>query len=123
MLGYEFYRIDSATGRPVEFLLDPSPDAVRNYWAKLEDLAYDIHELLKMLRAGRETAPREPTATVFVAETTSDLHGRTRSDLPRSPPARLPRAPRPAAAAARRRDRDRRLELPGPIREIGRAHV
>jgi hypothetical protein len=73
VLGYEFYRIDSATGRPVEFLLDPSPDAVRNYWAKLEDLAYDIHELLKMLRAGRETAPREPTATVFVAETTSDL--------------------------------------------------
>ncbi len=44
LLGYEFYQVDQATGRPREFLLDSRDEALRNYWAKLEDVAYDIHE-------------------------------------------------------------------------------
>jgi len=71
LLGYEFYRIDEATGRPREFLLDASQEALRQYWAKLEDLAFDIHNLLKTLRYGRTSV--QPGASVFLAETTSDV--------------------------------------------------
>lgn len=67
LLGYEFYQMDPA-GRPREFLRDLGEDASRNYWAKLEDLAYDIHELLKALRTPAADSPR-----IYLAETTSTL--------------------------------------------------
>ena len=44
----EFFQLDQS-GRPREFLLDPAPDAAKNYWSKVEDLAYDIHNLLKKI--------------------------------------------------------------------------
>ncbi len=53
VLDYEFYHFDDATGRAREFLLDPSQDAWRQYWAKFDDLVYDIHSLLKDLREAR----------------------------------------------------------------------
>jgi hypothetical protein len=77
LLGYEFYQVDQATGRPREFLLDSRDEALRDYWAKLEDVAYDIHEMLKTIRAGGAggSAPPAPTSgkSVYVAESTSGL--------------------------------------------------
>ena len=77
LLGYEFYQVDQATGRPREFLLDSRDEALRNYWAKLEDVAYDIHEMLKTMRVRHAGAahPSPPASgmSVYVAETTSGL--------------------------------------------------
>jgi hypothetical protein len=74
MLGYEFYRVDAETGRVRE--LDPAkdPEAQRDFWMKIDDVAYDLSALLQSLHeAGLGCAAAEPTATVFVAEVTSDV--------------------------------------------------
>ena len=71
LLGYEFFEVDPQTGRPREFMgfgREPNPE----YWAKLDDLAYDIRQLLELLKS--EQPPPAPTGvTVYLAETTSDL--------------------------------------------------
>ncbi len=46
LLSYEFYEIDQA-GRPHEFNKIFGSDWARKYWAKLDDLAYDISQLLE----------------------------------------------------------------------------
>ena len=76
-LGYEFYRLDQ-NGRPRELPdWDPEPDAEKRYLARLDDLAYDLHLLLKEMKAReREDPVQEPAApekTIYVAETTRDL--------------------------------------------------
>src|SRR5262249_59720965 len=46
------------------------------YWTKLEDLAYDIRQLLDMVKTQNTgSSPRAPSSgiTVYLAETTSDL--------------------------------------------------
>lgn len=77
LLGYEFFQVDSATGRPVEFRTEFGPEAKRNYLVRLYDLAYEITELLKQLQHSNNESlqPNIPPATqpVFLAETTSDL--------------------------------------------------
>jgi len=77
VLGYEFYQLDPASGRPREFLLDLGPEASKNYWSKLEDLAYDIHGLLKKLQGERGVSVAERPSSgpvVYLAEATSDLN-------------------------------------------------
>lgn len=74
LLGYEFYEIDSETGRPHEFMGfggDPAPE----YWEKLEDLAQDIRELLYILkiRQDGQPSPASSGVAVYLAETTYDL--------------------------------------------------
>jgi len=82
LLGYEFYEIDRTTGRPREFRQDAGPNADRNYWAKLEDLAFDISQLLvRMAKPPEEPGAQEGVTlgpvpagtTIYLAETTSDL--------------------------------------------------
>src|SRR5262249_50658034 len=75
LLGYEFYRTDDR-GRPRELPdRDPNPGAEEAYRARLDDVAYDAHSLLKELRGGAAplAAPATPTKTVYLAETTADL--------------------------------------------------
>lgn len=85
LLGYEFFELDRDSGRPRELGPRFGPDAERQYWARLEDLAYDIRDLLAELESSSpQQASTGPTAapdgaktasgrTVYLAETTHDL--------------------------------------------------
>lgn len=75
LLGYEFYQFDPTTGKPREFL-NSGPHIDVNYWAKLDDLAYDIFQLLETLGSEKPGAARPeppPRGVVYLAETTLDL--------------------------------------------------
>ena len=80
MLGYEFYQFDSVTGVPREFIFNSGSNLEINYWNKLNDLAYDIYQLLEELKErSNESNPTDVTAaapgvTVYLAETTLDLN-------------------------------------------------
>jgi len=74
LLGYEFYEMDADTGKPREYRIEFGTEAKQNYLTKLYDLAYEITELLKVIKvtdASKEAST--PSETVFLAETTSDL--------------------------------------------------
>jgi hypothetical protein len=80
LLGYEFYH----EGR--EFHLNPDPTAEKRYLAKLDDLAKDIHLVLKQLNPTSPAAPPSPmldgNKRVYLAWTTSDLN-ESRDDIRR----------------------------------------
>ena len=84
MLGYEFFQVDPETGRPHE--IDPvtDPETKRQYWARINDLAYDLSEMLALFEElGKATggngtasgfsAPTEEKGCVFLADATHDL--------------------------------------------------
>jgi len=74
LLGYEFFRIDPETGKVRELDEIFGPEAQKEFWIKLDDLAHDICNLLEVVEAPQAAAPSTKTsATVFLAETTSDL--------------------------------------------------
>ena len=74
LLGYEFFKVDPETGRVREMDQIFGPEAQRDFWLKLDDLAHDICYLLEML-AAPDASPASPPMGhgVFLAETTSDL--------------------------------------------------
>ena len=72
LLGYEFFNIDPESGRIREMDEIFGPEAERDFWIKLDDLAHDICALLELLRAP-EAGVERPGGAVFLAETTSDL--------------------------------------------------
>jgi predicted CoA-binding protein len=74
VLGYEFFKIDPDSGRIRELNEIFGPEAQRDFWLKLDDLAHDICNLLEKLENPHEsiTSPASGQA-VFLAETTSDL--------------------------------------------------
>ena len=81
-LDYEFFRQDATSGIPTEFDLLMNPDSEKEFWAKLNDLARDITELLQVMeRSGTEgpgaAAPDSaaPEKQVYLAETGHDLKG------------------------------------------------
>ena len=76
LLGYEFFKVDPETGRVRELDEIFGPEAQREFWLKLDDLAHDICCVLEMLEQSEETGV--PSAMpggepIFLAETTSDL--------------------------------------------------
>jgi hypothetical protein len=75
VLGYEFYQIDQTTGKPREFIFNSGPNSDNNYWSKLDDLAYDIVEIMGVLKSGGavERQMAALAATIYLAETTLDL--------------------------------------------------
>jgi hypothetical protein len=91
LIGYDFFRIDPDTGKVRELDEVFGPDAQRDFWIKLDDLAHDIVEILEVLEDGTPPAAATataaakaavaPTATsasatagaVYLAETTADL--------------------------------------------------
>ena len=58
MLGYEFYDYDEGSGRAREFSPDIDPIKDQRYWSKLEDLAWDIKQVLETLRPHRPITRR-----------------------------------------------------------------
>jgi TIR domain len=74
LLGYEFFKIDPDTGRIRELDEIFGPEAQRDFWIKLDDLAHDICCLLEMIEHPDAMASSAPSGeAVFLAETTSDL--------------------------------------------------
>ena len=78
LLGYEFYQIDPASGRVREFDHEIGSMGAKDkrYWDKFEDLVWDIKELINRLETPPPEQPAEPSqsaATIYLAETTSDL--------------------------------------------------
>ena len=82
VLGYEFFTIEPETGRPRELSQSAPPEAQRQYWARLDDLAHDIADLLRTLHAnghggavgvGPSLDRPEPSEAVYLAETGFDL--------------------------------------------------
>ena len=76
LLGYEFYERNEVSGRVYEFDAEISVQGEKDkrYWNKFEDLAWDIHELIKFLETPETPVGVKPSgATIYLAETTSDL--------------------------------------------------
>ena len=78
LLGYEFYQYDDVTGRAREFWGAFGPEASRRFYAKLDDVAWDVKDLLSELAStnGRhkENGKQKPAATIYLATTTTDLN-------------------------------------------------
>ncbi len=70
LIGYDFFRVDEK-GRPQELDELYGPDSEREFWVRLNDLAYDIADLLDLLESGVSADEGKPL--VYLAETTGDL--------------------------------------------------
>jgi len=76
LLGYEFFKVDPNTGRVHELDEVFGPEAQRDFWIKLDDLAHDVCCMLEMIEGSEVssgTGNAMDAGTVFLAETTSDL--------------------------------------------------
>jgi hypothetical protein len=74
LLPYEFYERNEESGRVYEFDSEIGAQGKdKRYWSKFEDLAWDIHELIKYLETPSSSIPKSSGATIYLAETTSDL--------------------------------------------------
>ncbi|MGB8910099.1 MAG: TIR domain-containing protein [Candidatus Cybelea sp.] len=74
-IGYPFYRLDER-GTPWEFDARFGEPARQQFLAKVNELAYDVCSMLEDLtgkRSGRDRVAQPSGATVYLAETTSDL--------------------------------------------------
>src|SRR5260221_14650207 len=75
-IGYDMYQLDAETGQMKEYSDFFSQEAEKQYWMKLVDLAYDIHESLLMLRQGEQKTEVKnifKRKTIYLAETGHDL--------------------------------------------------
>jgi hypothetical protein len=102
MLGYEFFIYDES-GRPREMAQEYGAGGGRAFLTKLDDLAYDITQLLQLLQTngGPVPAPAAIKGTVFLAETTFELRDEREAlkrDLIRSGYEVLPDRPLPMIA-------------------------
>ena len=77
MLGAQFFRVDPASGRARDLLVDESADAERVFRARVDDVAQDLCRLLLEMSEPEGEAAESPPAssgdTVFLAWATSDL--------------------------------------------------
>jgi hypothetical protein len=70
------YQLDDETGVMKEYTDFFSPEAEKQYWMKMVDLAYDIHEALLALKEGKsktEVKNIYRRKTIYLAETGHDL--------------------------------------------------
>lgn len=76
LIGYDMYQLDAETGIMKEYADFFSDEAEKQYWMKMVDLAYDIHETLIYLREGETNAAVKnifKRKTIYLAETGHDL--------------------------------------------------
>jgi hypothetical protein len=69
MLGYDFFKIDSKTGKVRELDEVFGEEAQKEFWIKLDDLVHDMCQLLKAIDVDAPPSGE----TVYLAVTTSDL--------------------------------------------------
>jgi hypothetical protein len=77
-LGYEFYHLDAATGMMKELSQSSMGELEQIYWARLDDLAHDICDVLERIKnidAANITAPQE-RLNVYLAETSREMKNR-----------------------------------------------
>jgi hypothetical protein len=72
LLGYQFFEYDDERKRAREFIPDVTPSRDIRYWEKLDDLAYDIKQMLDIM-ADRHEKKGGGGKTVYLSETTSDI--------------------------------------------------
>jgi hypothetical protein len=76
LIAYEMYQLDIESGLMKEYVDFFSPEAEKQYWMKMVDLAYDIHESLMLLKDGTSKAEVKniyKRKTIYLAETSHDL--------------------------------------------------
>lgn len=77
LLGYEFYKVDPDTNKVRELDEVFGPEAQREFWLRLDDLAHDLADALKALNEAENPAPVPVPAkapiSVYLAMTTSEL--------------------------------------------------
>ncbi len=76
MIGYDMYQLDTETGVEKEYSDFFSQEAEKQYWMKLVDLAYDIHDALMILNEGdikSEVKNIYKRKSIYLAETGHDL--------------------------------------------------
>ena len=76
LIGYDMYQLDAETGLMKEYSDFFSAEAEKQYWMKMVDLAYDIHETLLYLKEGETNTEVKnifKRKTIYVAETGHDL--------------------------------------------------
>lgn len=64
VLGYEFFTVEGETGRPRELSPGGEPSMERQYWARLDDLAHDIADLLRTLETSAGNGNSHPGSSV-----------------------------------------------------------
>jgi hypothetical protein len=102
LLGYEFFKVDPATGRVYELDEVFGPEAQRDFWLKLDDLAHDICCVLEILEGPAEPVLEAKEEFVYLAESTSDLREQReaiRRDLQQHGYTVLPANPLPLVAS------------------------
>lgn len=77
-IGYEFFEFDAA-GRPQEFDKIYGPELERKFYARLNDLAYDIHQTLEILEALAEGSPAQASINSLLSDTTEQTNERATS--------------------------------------------
>lgn len=75
LIGYDMFQLDIETGTMKEYSDFFSQEAEKQYWMKMVDLAYDIHESLITLKEGSKTETKNlfKRKTIYLAETGHDL--------------------------------------------------
>lgn len=72
LLGYEFYRQSGPGARPLEFNRLYGPEAEREFWLRMNDLAYDVADTLTLLE-NASAPPAEDRGAAYLATTPSDM--------------------------------------------------
>src|SRR6478609_6917844 len=76
LIGYDMFQLDNETGAMKEYSDFFSQEAEKQYWMKMVDLAYDIHESLLLLKEGEQKTEVKnifKRKTIYLAETGHDL--------------------------------------------------
>ena len=75
LLSYDMYQVDGETGLMKEYTDFFSLEAEKQYWMKMVDLVYDIHEVLIVLKGQYKAEVKNlfKRRTIYLAETGHDL--------------------------------------------------
>jgi hypothetical protein len=76
LIGYDLFSVDINTGRLDEYKDFFSSEAETNYWLKLVDLAYDVQDILHIIKDSSERKDKLEVGkgdAIYLAETSPDL--------------------------------------------------
>jgi hypothetical protein len=75
VLGYLFYKLEGDSEIAREFLIDPNPEGVRAYWAKVDDVAFEIKRLIDLMTTNQTNVivPYESATAVYLAVSSFDI--------------------------------------------------